>query len=81
MGRRVWKRAYNRWEYVWGGYWSNFSFSIILIILFAFILVILCFYVSRKTYQYNVKILKALLIVCAFFIMMFGICLIIFIAG
>jgi hypothetical protein len=37
----MWVRGYERWQFVWGGYWSNFALSIILIAIFAILICVL----------------------------------------
>ncbi len=53
------------------------------LILFAlfFVLCILNGFVYKKGYSYNVKMLKTIMVVVGFFVVMYGVMLIIFVAG
>lgn len=81
MGYRVWNRGYERWQYIWAGYWLNFVMTVLILFALFFVLCILNGFVYKKGYSYNVKMLKTIMVVVGFFVVMYGVMLIIFVAG
>lgn len=72
----TWDRGFERWQHVWGGYWSNFSITIIMICLIVFIIFILYKFMTDGTYTFNILCLKITLGFLVFFIIVYG-CLVI----
>lgn len=81
MGSRIWNRGFERWQFVWGGYWLNFSLTIILLIFFAVMLGLTCYALGNVTHNVNVFACKVLLNISAFFILFYIIMIIIMMGG
>lgn len=77
----TWSRGKERWQYVWGGYWTNFGLTIILLCLFGFLFYVLIMFCTDSTYTFSIIALKLILGFTVFFIICYGFLVIVTFAG
>jgi hypothetical protein len=77
----TWFRGFERWRYVWGGYWANFSLTCLILMILGYLMYALFRFCTDNTFTHNTIILKVLLGVIVFLILCYGFLVIITLAG